>query len=505
MNSFSFAPIFGDGMVLQRDKEITVWGYGADGKTIKVSLGNISTSCTAQNNKWHCKLPPQTAAAGLTLRAVQDNVSIELRDVMLGDIWVAAGQSNMEFFLRYEKHWQKARRLAENRQIRMYTCPRIAFKGQEPLQSGGGVWFGEENDALETFSSIGYWFARELQPKIDVPVGILSCNWGGTSASAWMPETELLNEPLNVYFTDYQKAVMGQSEEEIYNKSMQGWAYQKSAEHLTDWDRVMLGISKEAQAERLVRCANNPVIPMGPFNKNRPGCLYDMMVSEILPFAVKGVLWYQGESDIHHADLYSTLLSRMIGSWRKSWGEDLPFLLVQLAPFERWMALDGDCFPKIRHQQDIVSKTVPHCWMTSTMDIGMQYDIHPKEKAIIGRRLALLSLCKVYGHLCLGEPPEALTAGRLENGEIFVLFTNCGDGMYATNSVGELFRVFQDGREKSVSDFKVEKERIIFKCNDLSETSAVISFAELPFECVELYNSAAIPAKPFSLVLERTV
>ena len=187
----------------------------------------------------------------------------------------------MEFFLRYESHWKEAQSLPKNHRIRMYTCPRIAYGGQAPFQKAVGCWFGEGDPEWETFAAAAYWFARELQPALDVPVGIVSCNWGGTSASAWIPVACLSQSPLDVYLEDYEAAAAGKTPEELQKASMRGWAFQQDPGHLQEWARVMYGIDRQSQLERNVRCADNPVVPMGPYHKNRPGCLYEQMILPI--------------------------------------------------------------------------------------------------------------------------------------------------------------------------------------------------------------------------------
>ena len=153
MSRLSFAPIFGDGMVLQRDKELTIWGNANSEGPVRIYLGDYRSESSVVNGKWKCSFPPMDATTGLTLLAKQGGEVIRIQNIMIGDVWLAGGQSNMEFFLRYEAHFEEARVLPKNPMIRMYTCPRIAFEGQKPYQSGCGYWFGEEDPAWETFAS----------------------------------------------------------------------------------------------------------------------------------------------------------------------------------------------------------------------------------------------------------------------------------------------------------------------------------------------------------------
>ena len=496
MSGLSFAPIFGDGMVLQREKMLTIWGTTDGEGSVRVYLGDFRSEAVTVDGEWKCTFPPMAAATGLTLLAKQGAEIIRIQNVMIGDVWLAGGQSNMEFFLRYEAHFEEAKALQNNKMIRMYTCPRIAFEGQRPYQSGCGYWFGEEDPAWETFSSAAYWFARELQPQLDVPMGIISCNWGGTSASAWIPTKSLEGSELGVYLKDYETAISEIDLEENKKASMRGWAFQEDPDHMKEWAGVMYGIDRQAQLDRLVKRVNNPAIPMGPYNKNRPGCLYEQMVMPIRDYAIKGVLWYQGENDVHHASLYSRLFETLITEWRKIWGQDIPFIFAQLAPFGEWLALDGAIFPEIRRQQEIVSKTVTGCYMISTSDVGMRYDIHPKEKKALGHRYFLQAMDKVYGKHCLAEAPSLHSVEVSEN-EIRLTIENAGAGMHMEMSDFSLFDLRHDGEAIPIICAEKNGNMIVLKTSEKINKPITISFGHMPYYQVHLYNSAKIPCVPF--------
>ena len=498
MSGLAFAPVFGDGMVLQRERELTIWGTSDREGTVRVYLGDIRAESAVKDGVWKCVLPPQKAARGLVLIAKQGAEVLRLQNVMIGDVWLAAGQSNMEFFLRYEQHWQEAKALPRNERIRMYTCPRIAYAGQVPFQPGCGRWFGEGEEGWETFAAAAYWFARELQPELEVPVGILSCNWGGTSASAWVPR-EALKGPLDCYGKDYEAAAAGKNPEAIWQESMRGWEFQRDPEHLREWAGVMYGIDREAQLERNVRCAGNPVVPMGPYNKNRPGGLYETMVLPIREFAVKGILWYQGENDVHHAPLYEQLFSVLVREWRKLWGAETPFLFAQLAPFERWLALDGERFPEIRRQQEAASRSVENCWMIATSDVGMRYDIHPKEKKALGHRFFLQAMDKVYGRPCLADGPE-VSGAEISGGTVRVQFSHVGEGLWAEEDLLPLFTVTQKGSPLEVKRVRVGKDFLALEVPLAYNDPVEVRFAGSPYYKVSLYNSAGIPARPFTVI-----
>lgn len=496
MDKLAFASIFSDGMVLQRNKELTIWGSAIREEDVSVRLGDCCAKSSVVNGMWQCTFPPMEADTGLTLLAKQGEDSVSVQDVMIGDIWLAGGQSNMEFFLRYENHFAEAKALPQNPMIRMYTCPRIAYEGQKPYQSGCGYWFGEGDIAWETFSSVAYWFARELQPELNVPIGIVSCNWGGTSASAWVPVESLENNTLDVYLKDYEETIAGMDMEENKQNSLLGWAFQKDPEHMKEWAGVMYGIDRQVQLRRVKEQAGNPTIPMGPYNKNRPGCLFEQMITPIQNYAIKGVLWYQGENDVHHALQYSNLFKTLIYEWRKIWGEDIPFLFAQLAPFGEWLALDGEQFPEIRKQQDMVSKTVSNCYMIATSDVGMRYDIHPKEKKVLGHRYFLQAMDKVYGKHCLADAPVP-SGVEIEGNIIKLNMRNCGAGISMESSDFELFELHHNGEEIPIVSVRKGGNTIVLETKDEIKRPLSIRFGQMPYYRIGLYNSEKIPSIPF--------
>ena len=502
MGVFAFAPIFTDGMVLQRDQKITVWGRADSEGTVRVYLGDYCSESNVMDGEWKCTFPPMEAATGLTLLAKQGSDFLRVQNVMIGDVWLAGGQSNMEFFLRYETHFEETKALPANPLIRMYTCPRVAYEGQQPYQSGCGYWFGEGDSAWETFSSAAYWFARELQPELQVPVGIISCNWGGTSASAWVPGESLSDGPLKVYLEDYEAAAAQMDPEENRERSLRGWAFQKDPDHMKEWAGVMYGIDRSAQLERLVNRAGNPAVPMGPYNKNRPGCLFEQMIGPIRNCKVRGVLWYQGENDVHHAPLYSLLFTNLITQWRKLWGEDLPFIFAQLAPFGEWLALDGADFPEIRRQQQTAADTIPGCYMISTSDVGMRYDIHPKEKKVLGHRYFLQAMDKVYGQPTLAEAP-VMDKGYIDRDRIVLEYRNSGQGL-TLQGKAKGFVIWQDDKRLEPEEVVVAGRTTVLRFDRQIKAPVRIEFAQTPYYEVNICNSAGIPALPACISLEVT-
>ena len=438
---FSVAEIFQDGCVIQRDKKIKVYGTASPDNTINVSvvkngatIVSGSTSADSEGN-YLVVLDPVGAGTGYSLHisclkqhalhakmTPQPRVmgsfgeeEITINDVSFGDIWLAGGQSNMEFYLMYDKDWEATKKLPKNPNIHMYNVPQRAFEGHNTHNNRGGYgyWFTDSDiEGLGMFSAPGYSFAREIQPTIDVPVAIIGCNWGGSTASAWVPESVLSEAPLNKYFEEYEEQKPDVSEEELKRLSMEGWSREDDLAGWKNFEPLMYGRDRDWQLKFMEASEGAEPIPMGPYNLNRPSGLYHTMLSTLIPYSLKGVIWYQGESDCGgRAKTYDKLLGGLINDWRKEWDDNFPFIIVQLAPFGKWLACGNDDYRIVRQMQQKVADEVDDVYMASIMDIGSYYDIHPKEKMEVGRRLGLLARGHVYGEDILCDAPRAKKAG----------------------------------------------------------------------------------------------
>ena len=498
MNTLSLAPIFQHHMVLQREKPIKVWGEGPKGAIVTVTLDGISASTVVHQNKWMCTLPSHPAARDLTLTVSTDIPGfpiLYLKDISIGDIWIAAGQSNMEYFLRYDVHWEEMKRQPINPDIHMFNVPQLCFEGQQRDNSGSGYWFQEQDKAWELFSAPGYAFARSIQPHLDVPVAIIGCNWGGTPACAWIEESYLENPPLDIFQKEYEAEVKNWDPLQLRKEALTGFAYDDSQEHQEEWKAVMYGLTREEQLLWVKEHSDAPAIPMGPLHKDRPSGLYHMMLEPLAPLAIKGVLWYQGESDSGHAEIYDTTMTALISCWRNLWKDDFPFLFVQLAPFDVWLDCTGDNYPEVRRRQEMVSRQVPGVYMTSIMDLGMRYDIHPKHKKEVGERLALLARGCVYGEDILCLPPEFQKAEKSGN-TILLHIQHTGTGLSMLGESISALTVTSEGDVLEPLSQTVSGAEIQLTFEDEIE-SCKIEFANENYVEVNVFNSAGLPLKPF--------
>ena len=393
------AAIFSDCMVLQRNKPIAVWGDGKDGTRVTVTLAGQSAQTTVQNGTWRVTLPPMPAADHLTMTVQSGAVQIAFHEVSVGEVWLCGGQSNMEFEIRNEKNGQKLLdSLTPDCGVRFYYTPKQRMKDAdfEEIERNTG-WNTASLENSGAWSAVGLYFALELQKKLGVTVGLIGCNWGGTTASAWIPRETLEAHPaLHPYLDDYDNAMAGKTEEEHIAEFDAYLVYHEKWNN--DYCKLLEthpGLSWE-NAQSMIGPCRYPG-PMGPKNELRPGGLYDTMLSRICPYTLRGFLYYQGESDDHRPDTYAELLEALILRWRSDWGDDaLPFLNVQLPMFRYKDDIDRKHWCIIREAQMQVYNKLRHTGIAVLTDCGEFDNIHPTDKAPVGHRLYLQALSEVY-------------------------------------------------------------------------------------------------------------
>lgn len=495
------AMIFSDKMVLQREKDIPVWGTASPGTVVTVEFdGKSVEAVTGTDGNWKAVLPPHEAGTGYQLRVNDGEEQRAFQDVCVGEVWLAGGQSNMEYLLGFEKHIDQVLAGEMNPMIRFFDYPEVSYEGQleDYNYRNEGFWRGCTKEDLPYFSAVGYYFAENLQKSLGVPVGILGCNWGGTPACAWMDTKYLTGNDGEVWVREYEDAVRD-LDVESYQKAFRANPGNDRTDQLHNpfgIQVVKIGLTREQQLKLLGSMPEMPD-PNGPWYERRPGGLYETMLKKVHPYAVRGVIWYQGESDDPHPEEYATVFSQMIRCWRDLWQEEFPFLFVQLAPFREWLACSGTAYPRVRASQERVSKTVPNTWMASIGDAGMEWDIHPKDKLPAGERLALLARGHVYGENILCDAPELLSAEK-SNGCIAISFSH-GEGLHiAGNVLHAMVGVNSAGESLEITAGEIRDGRLILRdCGDIT----ALRFAWTDYYEVNLYNAAGIPAKPFEVTL----
>lgn len=419
MAAFQIASVFSDHMVLQREKPIRVFGWGEDGDTVTVTMAGRSQHTKVEGDRWEVLMPAFDAAESMEMTvASATGAGRTFYDIAIGEVWLAGGQSNME--LEIHTMYRGEEILNEvnpiNDRIRFYYTQKNAFM-DEQFYAGerNSGWNTFSKDGARAWSAVGYLFARQLAEKFPgVTIGIIGCNWGGTSASCWMTEEALRDDRDTIsYVNEYYQAIEGKSEEEQIRE------YHEYEEYDRAWNERQMKVYETlpgATWDDVLRIAGEckwpgPMNIMNPF---RPAGLYTCMIDRVKPYTLRGFIYYQGESDDHKPQMYYKLFTRLIQEWRKYWKDDeLPFLMVQL-PAHRYSAdPDYKHWPIIREAQMKAFENIRNTGIAVIMDCGEFSEIHPKNKFPVAERLALQAFYGVYGIL---EAKDAF--GPLYNGTV---------------------------------------------------------------------------------------
>lgn len=506
------ADIFQNGAVLQRHKKIKIWGYDDQGKHVKVVLSTkpeIEAEADVVDGRFMVEIPPLEAQNNISMIVVNDQgEKLSLQDLAIGEVWIAGGQSNMEFCMKWDAEREDFVSSYENSKIRFFEVPKISYEGalKEENHSTEGVWRKAGPGQTEYFSAVGFYFALALQKNLDgVTIGIVGCNWGGTSASCWMPEEDLVSD-FPIYLELKKKA-----EKTDLEKYFEIFKNRRRAE-LSEAERKKLDLlMKTPNTEPQPTMEPSPemeefmVYKYAPFSAFSPGVLYQTMLKNIIPYTCKGVIWYQGEEDSlpEYGGNYSKLFEKMIRRWRKDWQEKLPFLFVQLAGYTNpggQLQLD---FTEVRAEQELVSKKVEECWMAVVYDQGLQYDIHPKRKRPVGERLAAQALHHVYGQDQISESPDILYMQK-KDGKVVLGILYAGKGLYLANSDVEIkgLELFVNGEKQKKFTTVMQKDQLCIYCDMIQKDSRItLRYAWKDWTETNVYGESGLPLRPFRVEL----
>jgi len=405
--------MFTDNGVLQQGMPVPVWGTAADGEKVVVQFAGQTKSATAQAGKWMVKLDPMKAGGPHTM-TVKGTNTLTVKDLLVGEVWACSGQSNMGMVVAGCVNAKEEIAGSANPMIRLYTMPRRI--AAEPATDAKGTWRVCGPDTVGRFSAVAYFFGRELQKARGVPVGLVNTSWGGTPAEAWTSLEVLQATPTCKSILDrYAKAL------ETLPQAMERYQ-QRMAKYQE--------LVKQARADGVpVSWRRRPRIPYGPKHPHRPAGLYNGMIHNMLPYAIAGAIWYQGESNASRHEQYRTLFPAMIQCWRDAWGQgDFGFHFVQLAAYQKLeMAPTNPYWAKLREAQTMALK-LPNTGMAVITDVGNESDIHPKRKQEVGARLALAARATTYGEKIEYSGP-AYESSQAKGSAIEITFSHAYDGL----------------------------------------------------------------------------
>jgi sialate O-acetylesterase len=445
--------VFGNQMVLQRDLPVRFWGTAEPGEKVTVTVEKNQASATADSKgKWQVELPAMSASGKPVAMKVAGKNTIELHDVLVGEVWVCSGQSNMQMAVAGVNNATKEIADSTHLQIRLFTVPMKA--SAQPLEDIDAYWKQCNPSSVPYFSAVAYFFGRSLHEQLGVPIGLIDTSWGGTRIEPWTPPVGFSSVPaVTSILTNLQK-------DESAKKPTAGKKKNK-------WDQ----------------------------GQGIPTRLYNGMINPIVPFAIRGAIWYQGESNNGEGMLYFEKMKALIAGWRSVWNEgDFPFYYVQLAPFNYGPG-NPTALAKIWEAQT-AALSIPDTGMAVINDVSNIKDIHPKDKQDVGKRLALWALAKNYGKQIVYSGP-LYKSMSIDGSSIRLKFDHVGGGLAARD--GKALNWFTiAGEDKKFVDAtaKIDGDSIVVSASDVAKPAAV-RFAWNQIAEPNLSNIEGLPASAF--------
>ena len=488
--------LFGDNLLLQREVPTPVWGLADPGEKVTVQFADAQVTTEAgANGKWMVKLPAMRASATPRDLTITGKNTLTIKNVLVGDVWVCSGQSNMEYGLGgcnapqdiADANFPNLRRIKlEHRAL------------GRPSAEVPGHWEVCTPQSVPGFTAVGFYFARRVQQEVGVPIGLIDDNWGGTRIEPWIPACGFEQEPqLATILQEVRRRQQAFHEEmEKSLRAIEGWV---------------------AATQKALETTGNPLptmpsLPGNPLtDAGFPMTLYNGMISPVVPFAIKGALWYQGESNGGEGDEYYCKMCALIGGWRQVWNQgDFPFYFVQLANFEKPTndPAGGDGWARLRMAQ-LKSLQIPKTGMAVIIDIGEARDIHPKNKFDVGERLALWALRNDYGKQNLVASGPLYRSIKNEDNKIRVEFDSVGSGLMVGKKEGrkpvveeqgaklQRFAIAGEDKHWVWADAVVDGDTVVVSSPDVPKPVAVRYAYSMNPEGCNLYNKEGLPASPF--------
>jgi len=438
--------LFRDNMVLQCDAPVPVWGRAEPGQNVSVTLGAQKKSAVADGSgRWKVLLDALKPGGPLEM-VVAAKETVTLKNVLIGEVWLCSGQSNMGWSVRLSANAAEEIPAANYPKIRMFTVPRR--ESEAPQSDVDGNWQECTPKTATNFSAVAYFFGRDLQKALNVPIGLIHSSVGATRAQAWTPRATLEGSFKDV-FAQHEK------EKAAYDKAS----------------------------------PKPGVVPVAP------ATLYNGMIAPLVPYGIRGAIWYQGEGNVGSPWVHRSLFPALIQSWREAWGGEFPFLYVQLAAHLARKDAPAESYWAMLRESQRLSLSVPKTAMATAIDIGDAEDIHPKNKQEVGRRLSLAAQATVYGKSVVYSGP-LYESMKIEGDRIRLAFKHVGGGLTAKGDALGGFAIAGPDKKFVWAKAKIEGDGVVVWSEQVSKPTVVqYAWADNP-EC-SLYNQEGLPAVPF--------
>ncbi len=471
--------IIGDHMVLQEGKTVPIWGKASPGEAVSVTFNGKTVKATADaQGKWMAKLGKLKTGGPFEMTIAGKDNTLKLTDILVGEVWVGSGQSNMQWCVKDSKNAQEEIAAAKYPDIRLFYVERTV--AGEPQDNCNGKWEACTPESVPGFSAVLYFFGRDLHAALKCPVGLIHTSWGGTPAESWTSRATLEADPDLKPMVDDSDKLLAE-----YPKAKA--AYDIA---MADWQKAADKAKADGQPE-----PKKPDAPRGPDHPWRPSGLFNAMIAPLIPYAIEGSIWYQGESNAGRAYQYRKLFPAMIEDWRKAWGEGpFSFYFVQLANFTDVLPEPAESdWAELREAQTMTLK-LKNTGMAVIIDIGEAKDIHPKNKQDVGKRLALNALAKDYKKNVVFSGPMYKSM-KIKGGKIEIGFTSA-DGLVAKGGALKGFAIAGSDKKFVWANAEIKGNKVVVSSDQVAKPVAVrYAWANNP-EC-NLYNGAGLPASPF--------
>ncbi|WP_281336206.1 sialate O-acetylesterase [Flavobacterium eburneipallidum] len=470
--------LVGDNMVLQQNAKVNLWGWAAPNEKISIQLSwqNVPVETTASpEGNWKVAVnTPQGSEKKQTI-AIEAFNTIVLKNILIGEVWVCSGQSNMFFPVGKQegtwktgvKNYEEEVKNANFPNIRIFTV--LTKSSPKPLDDVTGNWQECSPKSVDTFSAVAYFFGRDLYQKLNVPIGLISTSWGGTKAEAWTSQSVLEGNPdfLSILETDAKN-------EKLHQEKLEKYYADLKKERLANNNDLSKSEVKKPKKE----------------DNKTSYVLYNAMLYPLINYTMKGVIWYQGESNAEQAKLYQTLFPAMVKNWRSDWKQgDFPFYYVQITPHKGQNAA-------IREAQLLSLKTIPNSGMVVTTDVGNATNIHPIDKQTVGHRLALIARAKTYNENKLVYSGPIYNHLKIKNNRVQLFFDYADSGFKKTTENLKEFEIAGEDKVFYPADAKIDGKTILVFSTKVKHPVAV-RFAWRPIPEPNLFNTENLPASPF--------
>lgn len=470
--------LFTDNMVLQRGMPVTIWGTADADEKVTVKFQGQTVRATVKDGKWSAKLSPLLGNTTPDVLTAEGKNKVQVNNVLVGEVWLCSGQSNMDFPLHRATGGPEAMEAATNSNLRLFFVPRV--KADAPLAEIKSQWLPANALTTSNFSAVAYFFGRDLQRTINAPLGLIQASWGGTTAEAWIN----------------RKAI--ESNQDLARDLLAAYpaAYQQYQEARARYDRA---------AEELARSGRRPAEPP-PAHPWKVGEAYNGMIAPLIPAAFRGVAWYQGEANVSRAWQYRTLLPELIRNWRSEWRNairpttpdqgNFAFLTVQLAPFGKPQEQPGpSAWAELREAQLLASRQ-PKVGLIVTTDVGDENDIHPANKEPVGVRLAIAARGIAYGEKIISSGPIYRNLS-VRDDKAHVAFNFFGTGLDARGGPLRGFAICGEDRRFVWARAMITGTNIVTLSSPEVKRPVAVRYGWADYPLGNLWNRIGLPASPF--------